>query len=145
MNSNKITTLKEAISKKVGYTANIDNTLRIKKEINALDDKIKIVDGFFVKSGEEPYFVGKVENLGKSLGLKVETDSISDGSLVKDGFKVFNVVIKYEGSWNNVISFLNNLESMPYAVIVNGISINLPEGDKLWSGTAEISVYKAKE
>lgn len=137
--------LKDQVAKTQVYAGNIDNALRLKREEMDFADKISLLDSFFVKNGEEPFFVEKAEKLGKDLGLKVETNSILEDKLPRNGYKTLSVSISFSGSLSKSVQFLKSLETMPYAVSLEDVKVDQNQGGEDWTGSAKISVYEAKD
>lgn len=133
----------DEISKTDNMEKGLENAIKIKKQMSELGNQTQTLDSFFVKSGEEAYFLEELDKLAKANGVKLATDSVgvkpvSDNS----NFETLNTTIRYEGNFENVINFLRLVQDMPKSTLLS--SVELRGNDGFWSGTASLSVYKIK-
>lgn len=140
---NAVGKVKEEIGKTGEVEKGLEIALKINKQMVDLGSEMQTLDSFFVKSGEEAYFLEDLDNIAKSNKVKFATDSVNvKTSTGASDFDLLNVVIKYEGSFENVVGFLRSVQNMSKATIIN--SVELRGDESLWSGSASLSAYKIK-
>lgn len=118
------------------------------REIKELADKnsllIKNLDEFFVKKDGEIGLIEQMESLAKKYNLKLEINSLDVKNDETSQFKEdMNMKIKFEGSWINTISFFNDLEKMPFGIVIQGVNLDKKEV-AIWFGFAELLIFKEK-
>jgi hypothetical protein len=52
--------------------------------------------------------------------------------------------MEIEGPWNDVIKTIDNLERLPFGVLVDNLNINTVGGEGYWSGSISFRVFKEK-
>lgn len=124
------------------FVANSEYALKIKKEMSLIEDDKNTLESFFVQPGGEAYFLESLENEAKKLGLKVSTESVIDGKPRGNGFLPLQVMVRYEGSATAATTFLKKIESLPYAVKMEGVNMSLSTEQNIWSGSVAVSVLK---
>jgi hypothetical protein len=143
----KVYNVEKEISKINDIEGGLQNAVNAKKYISDASIDIITLDSFFVKSGEEAYFLNDLEKIAKSGNVKIATDTIgvnnTDGGA--DFKETLNIKIRYEGSWSNVIRFLKSVQSMSKAVVLDSVRLDYKNSEAgLWGGTASLTVYKLK-
>lgn len=109
---------------------------------NAL--QIQALRDFFVAPGDEVGFIEKIEAVGKSSELIFEITSISQDKTSDDPVKEdIKVRIAVEGSWQSIMTFIKELERMPFGVIITNINIDA-NSEKGWAGFVEIIIFREK-
>jgi len=114
------------------------------------------VDGYFIPADGVVDFISSVENLATESGLSVSVDSVGAVDYGKDTAafeEKLSLRISTEGSWAGTERFLSLVENLPYAVSVDGASIEKVENlqsspsvepTNAWKGEFEVSVPKLK-
>ncbi|OHA93818.1 MAG: hypothetical protein A3E02_02315 [Candidatus Zambryskibacteria bacterium RIFCSPHIGHO2_12_FULL_38_34] len=107
-------------------------------------EPIQTLQDFFVQKGDEAKFIDQIESAARANGIKFETSSIDVSSNQPDSFKEdVNVKMAIEGSWRNVMYFIDKLGRMPFGVLVLDTSLNADTpGD--WSGSVEFIIFREK-
>lgn len=93
-------------------------------------------------------FLSLIGNLGRARGVTVQTRSLAvapiDGSEV---FEQLTLEVDVTGSFASATQMLSLLESLPYQVRVQTVTVNRAneaKGDGLWLGAYHLSVTKYK-
>jgi hypothetical protein len=118
---------------------------------SVLKPQIDLVNSYFIPSDGEVYFINKVEDIGRSFGLKVVVDSVGvkDDDVKASGLRYLNLKITSSGSWIGNYYFLHSIENLPYYVFVNeadflNISNKELKTGVLWKGSFDIKVLQQK-
>lgn len=144
-----------------------DQTLRVARTIlQENKDAITELDAYFVsKDGVVP-FIDQLEKLAEDSNVVISIISVASETdpKGKNDFKE-PLVIRSDvtGSWNNVITFFDKLENLPYQMTIGSASLGLASAsdkilfgststttvrqkspDEFWKGSFEISVTKLK-
>jgi Tfp pilus assembly protein PilO len=107
-------------------------------------EPIQTLRDFFIQKGDEVKFIEEIEGLAKTLSIKFEIISIDVKANQLNSFKEdVSVEMKIEGSWKDVISFVDKLKKMPFGVSIEKVDLdsNTP-GD--WSGSVSLVVFREK-
>lgn len=116
----------------------------IKSISEANKEPIQILRNFFIQKGDEIKFIETIEDVAKTSSIKFEIASI-DVKTVKDAsFKEdINVKMQIEGSWGNIIYFLDKLKKMPFAVSIEKVDLDANASGP-WSGFVEFIIFREK-
>ncbi len=106
-------------------------------------------------------FISMIEGLAKQAHAGVRIQNVSIASVTKvapsastSNFDALVLNLSVQGSWNDVYTFLAMLETLPYKVRLNNISLNQAvystpsanghstSAQSFWSGTLTLSVVK---
>lgn len=106
-------------------------------------------------------FISMIENIAKQAhaGVRIQDVKISSPSKVAPGastskFDALVLDLSFQGSWSEIYSFINMLETLPYKVRLNNISLSqsvfsVPSSgsasastQSFWTGTLTLSVLK---
>jgi Tfp pilus assembly protein PilO len=125
-------------------SAKEDQSRVLRSVADSNKETIKKLRDFFVQKGDEVKFIEQIENLARQSGIKFEISSIEpkvdDSQIFKD-----DLIIKMnlEGSWSNIIKFVNGLEKMHFGVMIQDLSLDtkLTAG---WSGFVRFVIFKEK-
>ncbi len=102
--------------------ANQMSVNKVKKDLIDVQVSVNKLDQVFIKPGKELEFISSIENLATQN--KVTVDIKSDFNYPKgQGLKSIPLQITAEGSYDNLINFIKDLESLPYYYDFNTISI----------------------
>ena len=105
---------------------------------------IQTLRGFFIQKGDEVKFIEQIEEIARGSAIKFDIISIDIKANQEDSFKEdVGVKMKMEGSWENVISFVNKLEKMPFGVLINNINLDADIPGH-WSGFVEFIIFREK-
>jgi len=105
---------------------------------------IQTLEDFFIQKDDEIKFIEQIEKIARSSVIKFEITSIDVKANQGDSFEEdIGVKIEIEGSWRNIVSFIDKLEKMPFGVLINNINLdaNIPGN---WSGFIEFFVFRKK-
>ena len=103
------------------------------------ETKRQQISGYLLPTESQIQFIENIENLAKKSGLEVKTNNIANADSGVENVKYFKIQIQTQGSWNNVMYFLNQLENMPYDIRVSSFSNN-KDAKSLWTANFDISV-----
>jgi len=106
-------------------------------------ETIATARNFFVQKNDEVKFIEQIEGVAKNSGIKSEISAIDvNADKDKDSFKEnLDIKMNVQGSWKNVMTFVNKLERLPFGVQVK--NINLDASD-YWAGSVEFIIFRAK-
>lgn len=97
---------------------------------------------FFVKKGDEVQFIENIEMLGREAGVAFEISSIKAEPDPGTSFKEnITVGINTEGSWTQIISFINKLEKAQFGAVVSDVRLE-DSGRGRWSGDIKIQIFR---
>lgn len=116
---------------KGAYVTNIAGELRTSEENRELIDKT------FIKFGDEADFLENIENLATTTKVEIKVFSFEQ----KD--KTLHLLMQTRGTFSRNYLFLSLLESLPYEIVVNKISMEkLKEEANLnrWETHYDVSV-----
>lgn len=118
--------------------------LAIKSVADINNEPIQTLKDFFIQKGDEVKFIEKIEQVAHSSAINFEIMSIDVKPDQADSFKEdVNIQIKIEGSWFNTVSFIDNLNKMPFGVIIEKVNLDTFARGK-WSGLVNIIVFREK-
>lgn len=110
------------------------------------------LDEFFVDRDGIAPFLGRVEELGRERGLRVEIASVSVDKpapgAAEDFFEPLRVTAVARGDFPEAHAFLALIESLPYPVLVKEARLEIPTGPREtgreWRATATFTVAKLR-
>jgi len=116
----------------------------IKAIAEANKEPIQTLRSFFIQKGDEVKFIEQMEEIAAGSTVKFEISSIDVRANQQDSFKEdVNVKINIEGSWKNIMYFIDKLEKMSFGVSVEKISLDAGEPGN-WVGFIELIVFREK-
>ncbi len=116
----------------------------IKSIAEANSGPIQTLRDFFIQKGDEVKFIEQIEGVAKTSSIKSEISSIDVAADGADPSKEdVDVKMNAEGSWKNMMLFLDGLEKMPFGVSIDKVNLdaNVPGN---WSGSVEFIVFREK-
>lgn len=158
----KVKRMDETVSARliqVESEAKRDGQLRsIKSLMNDTKKEREQIINFFVGPAGSVDFIETVEFLGRVADVNLEVQSVGIDTLknkISSSTEPFRLSLKTEGSWSNTIHLLNLLESMPFKVSFDNISLekiseasdpvkNKEKSSIYWIGSFGFSVLKIK-
>jgi Tfp pilus assembly protein PilO len=118
--------------------------LAIKSATEANKEQIQTLEDFFVKKDDEVKFIEQIEAIAGTSGIKFEIASIDVKADQPNSFEEnVSVKVSVEGGWNEIISFINKLEKMPFGVLIGNINLDA-KGSGNWAGSVESVVFREK-
>jgi hypothetical protein len=115
----------------------------IKSIIETNNEPIQALQDFFIQKGDEVLFIEQIEKEARNLSVKFDID-IDIKENQADPFKEdVEVKIKINGSWRNIISFIDKLEKMPFGVLIENINLDADVSGN-WSGLIELIIFREK-
>lgn len=120
-----------------------ENSLKIKSILDNNSDSIKYVRNFFIEKGDEITFIETIEKVAKNAGVRSEISSITQAQNRDPEKEDIRVKVAFEGAWSRVATFLDELEKMPFGVVIQNINLDSKDPGK-WSGMVEFIVYREK-
>lgn len=117
-------------------------TIKSIAELNK--ESIQTLRDFFVQKGDEVKFIEQIEGTARSSSVKFETSSIDLKADPKNLFKEdIDIKMNVEGSWENIMYFMDKLERLPFGVSIENINLDAKTaGD--WSGFIEFIIFREK-
>lgn len=105
---------------------------------------IQTLRNFFVRKGDEVRFIEKIEEIGRQSKIAFEISSIDVKPGQNDAFKEEVLVkMKVEGSWAEIMNFLDTLDKIHFGVSVQDINLDLKSPNK-WAGSIDFVVSREK-
>lgn len=122
-------------------TETIDNLRSI--QTNYVDEIGKIDTILIAKDNPVP-FLDLLEKSGQRLGLKLHVNGVTveEGKGTRDD--KLTVSLETEGSWQETMAFVHAVESLPYYVMVNNLSLTTDTvsgetvAKQVWHGSATL-------
>lgn len=127
-----------------------DNIEALRRVFNDTADLREMVSSFFVKRDGVVEFIGYLESLARSRNLLVLTKSVAiAGGGENAVHEMLRLTVEVEGSWPETVRFLSLVETMPFGVALEEISLSQSEERKgrraaRWFGRVSFSVLKIK-
>jgi hypothetical protein len=115
----------------------------IKSIIEINKDKIQNLDNFFIKKGDEVKFIEQIEEVARQSSIKFNIASIDVANQNEQFKENVKVKVNIEGSWKNAVSFVNDLEKMPFGVSIENMVLDAKTPSD-WSGFVEFIVFREK-
>lgn len=116
----------------------------IKSVTDANEEPIKYLKDFFVRSGDEVFFIEKIEEMARISNINLEIVSIDIKPNQTDLFEEEVLVkIKVGGTWNGVMLFVDKLERMDFGVVTEDINLDAETAGN-WVGAIEFIFIKNK-
>jgi Tfp pilus assembly protein PilO len=118
--------------------------LAIKSIADANKESIQTLRDFFIQKGDEVKFIEKIEETARASSIKFEITSIDVGTNQGNSFEEdVSVKIMVEGSWKNMIYFMDKLKKMPFGVSIEKVNLdaNIPGN---WSGSVDFVIFREK-
>ena len=115
------------------------------KSIAEVDkESIQSLRDFFIQKGDEVKFIEQLEGTARASSLKFETSSIDVKTDPKNLLNEdIDIKMKIEGSWENILYFINKLEKLPFGVSIENINLDAKApGD--WFGLIDFIIFREK-
>lgn len=107
-------------------------------------ENIQALRGFFVQKGDEVRFIEQIEATGRKSGIQFEISAIDvKGNQIKNFKEDITVKMNIQGSWENVINFIDILEKMNFGVSIQNLNLDTKISND-WSGTVEFIIFREK-
>jgi Tfp pilus assembly protein PilO len=118
--------------------------LAIKSIAEADKEPIQTLRDFFVQKGDEVKFIEKIEETARASSIKFEIVSIDVKVNPEDSFKEdIGVKMKMEGSWGNIIHFMDKLNKISFGVSIEKVNLDANSPGN-WSGSIEFIIFREK-
>jgi len=105
---------------------------------------IQTLRNFFVQKGDEVKFIEEIEGVAKASAAKSEITAIDVKASPKDSVKEdVDIKISLEGSWGEVVGFIDKIKKMPFGVSIETLNLNANTPGS-WSGSVELIVFREK-
>jgi Tfp pilus assembly protein PilO len=118
--------------------------LAVRSIAEANQETITYLKNFLIQKGDEVKFIEKIEEVAKNSGIKFEIVYIDTKTSKEEvSFKEdVGVKMNIEGSWKNIMSFVNKLERLIFGVSINSMNLDVSSGQ--WSGSVEFIIFREK-
>jgi hypothetical protein len=116
----------------------------VKSIVETNSEPIQTLRNFFIQKGDEVKFIEQIEGVAKASSIKFEISSIDVKTDQASSFEEdVDVKMNTEGSWRNIMLFLDKLEKMPFGVSIEKVNLdaNVPGN---WSGSVEVVIFREK-
>lgn len=122
-----------------------EEKIRIIKNITeANKELIQTLRNYFIQKDDEVKFIEQIEKVARDSGVKFDIVSIDVKTDQQDSFKEnVDVKMKLEGSWQNIIYFVDKLEKMPFGVSVENMNLDTGTSGN-WLGFIEFILFREK-
>lgn len=99
------------------------------------------IQAILPKDKEIPELLKEIAQKGKKSGLEILVFQ-PGGEIQKDYYNIIPLDIEVKGSFENVLTFFNEVENMPRLVILNSVHIESREGDPNLVVKSQIHTFK---
>jgi hypothetical protein len=139
----KILMINSEVQKTKQMSVSVEQAFKIKGQLNEIEDKISVLDSFFIGKNEEVQFIESLEKLASSTKVKLDIESISIDTKDKKSLKEdLSVRLLALGSRESLMLFLRSLENFPKAIVVD--RADLSKDVENWAMRLNITAYKLK-
>lgn len=108
------------------------------------EEDLTTLRNFYLRKGDEVVFIEETESLARQSGLDFEIVSINPILTTEAEFKEdIELRVGIEGSWRQIMNFLEQLEKASFGVSVENVSIDATAPGE-WSGFVEFIVFREK-
>ncbi len=116
----------------------------IKSIAEANKEPIQTLRNFFIQKGDEVKFIEQIEETARISAIKFEIVSIDVKANQPDPFKEdIEVKMEMEGSWRDIMHFIDKLEKMPFGALIKDINLNA-KAPSDWSGSVSFIIFREK-
>ncbi|MFA5021038.1 MAG: hypothetical protein WC517_03195 [Patescibacteria group bacterium] len=131
----KITAIKKEItSEKADLEKKLDlglNAQKIKEDLKSIEAELAILDSFFIPAGGELELLGRIEALAAKNSVTVILKPDFNGANLGLGLTKNSLDLAAQGSFKNLMSFLNGLDSADFLLVSDQISLAKTGQDNL--------------
>lgn len=116
----------------------------IKSIAETNSEPVQTLRNYFIQKGDEVKFIEQIESVATSSSIKFEIKSIEVKAAQANSVKEdINIKMSVEGSWANIMNFINSLEKMTFGASIEKIDLdaNTPGN---WFGFVEFVVFREK-
>lgn len=130
----QIAVLSESTTKESAYL----RLVRLAQETEA--ERLSLAKGFFKEEGDSIAFLGEIETLASTLGLKLRTNNLE--KVVDKTTKQERIVINFifSGQKDIVFNFSKLMEVAPYHSLVENLSLRKMQEANEWEGNLTMSI-----
>ncbi len=139
----KINSIKSAYTASESKFVQEERREIINEILKSRSAEIEKLRRFFVAKGDEVVFIEKIESLARENGLLFEIDTISQSTAGTNNKQDIIIKMDIEGGWHNVMTFIKDLETMPFGVAISSIELDA-KAKSGWSGFIEFAVFREK-
>jgi Tfp pilus assembly protein PilO len=131
---NKILAIKEEIEmEKVSLENKLSrglNAKKIKEELLGIENSLSVLDVVFIQPNQELDLLGNIESLAAKNQVEVKLKPNFAGQNIGGNILRIPLDIMADGNFNNLISFLNDLDSSPFYYIGKELSFDAANNGK---------------
>jgi len=102
-----------------------------------LEEILKKIDKLFINSEVPVDFIGFLEKTARSSLVNIEIIPLSSGKIDKDPWPSINFQITANGSFSNFLSFLEKIESSPYLIEIQNLTVVQNSSEKKTAGNIQ--------
>ena len=118
--TNEVLELKKDVRKEAVQNYNLINVKRQTADLKALDIKL---DDVFVSRENIVTFIELIENMAQQSDVDMQI-SITNGD-DEEKYHPLTVLVQSTGSWSDVTTFVQMIESLPHSVFINVLKLNV--------------------
>jgi|GEM_PF-4459925 len=107
------------------------------KNLSLSQDKIALLNDYFLTSSSTINFLEQIEKLGVQNGVKLQIGQATEGK------GELNLQLSAIGNYAQVTKFLRSLENLPYATRLQ--RFDLSTDGKVWLGGFNLAILTSKE
>jgi len=117
----------------------INSLGRFKILYKNLEEILEKIDGLFVNKEVPVDFIGFLERTADKSSVDIEVSPLSGGQTDTDPWPFLVFQITVDGSFLQILSFLEKMENSPYLVEIQNLTISQTSGEKTPSGNVKAS------
>jgi len=104
-----------------------------------LEEILKKIDNLFINSEIPIDFMSFLEKTARSSSVNIDISPFSLGKADKDPWSSVNFQITATGSFPHFLSFLEKIESSPYLIEIQNLTVSQYSGEKKTAGNIQAS------
>jgi len=117
----------------------INSLGRFKILYKNLEEILEKIDGLFVNKEVPVDFIGFLERTANKSYIDIEISPLSGGQTDTDPWPLLVFQITADGSFSQILSFLEKIENSPYLIEIQSLTISQISGEKNPAGNVKAS------
>jgi len=99
------------------------------KNYNLVKEKIDAIDGIMLSEGQELEYITIVENTAEDIGLSMGLSIGENKRFPEQRFSELAFTFTLTGEWENIVKWVDKIESLPYYTNIKSSSISIHEDE----------------
>ena len=100
------------------------NMTKLSEKLKIIEPELDILDSVFINKNRELEFITSLEGIANNFNLDQTLNLSFDRSTSEQGYKKIPISISINGTIENAVNYLVELESLNYHININNIEIN---------------------